>query len=329
MQPQGQGMQPQGVRPPGMQQPVQPQGMRPSGTQPQWQQLQPQPQWHPQPQPQWQPHWKELERERQMRQEWERERQRHENEQQDRERQQQARAEAMVLEQLRAAREAKQLQMQQLSTGAPPELRCCKCNLPSAAMNELRVCCAAECSRAYHPRCLRSPPAPGSDPTWLCPRCAPRQSAAERRAKFLKWSGAASVPNEPSPPTLQALEDEETPAAAAVAAAMAAASNKWAAAKAKCIKGRRPLPPPATEASEEEEEEADEQEQQEQQEQQQEQGRGQDLCFMTASDAMFDVPPPSVRRGAPAARGKKRARPGSTLHVGMRVDARWGGLKTW
>ena len=257
-----------------------------------------------------------------MRQEWERERQRHENEQQDRERQQQARAEAMVLEQLRAAREAKQLQMQQLSTGAPPELRCCKCNLPSAAMNELRVCCAAECSRAYHPRCLRSPPAPGSDPTWLCPRCAPRQSAAERRAKFLKWSGAASVPNEP-PPTLQALEDEETPAAAAVAAAMAAASNKWAAAKAKSVKGRRSLPPPATRAGEEEEEEADEQEQQEQQ------GRGQDLCFMTASDAMFDVPPPSVRRGAPAARGKKRARPGSTLHVGMRVDARWGGLKTW
>ena len=241
-----------------------------------------------------------------------------------------------MLEQLNAAREAKQLQMQQLSTGAPSEagttLRCCKCNLPPAAGNELRVCCAAECSRAYHPRCLRSPPAPGSDSTWLCPRCAPRQSAAERRAKFLKWSGAAPAPSEPSPPTLQVPEGEETPAAAAVAAAMAAASNKWAAAKpaaakAKSVKGRRPLPPPATEAAEEEEEEADEREQEEEEEE--EEGQGQDLCPMTASDAVFDVLPPSVRRDASAARGKKRARPESTLHVGMRVDARWSSLKTW
>ena len=113
---------------------------------------------------------------------------------------------------------------------------------------------------------------------------------------------------------------------------MAAASNKWAAAKpaaakAKSVKGRRPLPPPATEAAEEEEEEADEREQEEEEEE--EEGQGQDLCPMTASDAVFDVLPPSVRRDASAARGKKRARPESTLHVGMRVDARWSSLKTW
>ena len=109
---------------------------------------------------------------------------------------------------------------------------------------------------------------------------------------------------------------------AAVAAAMAAASNKWSAARAKNVQGRRFFPPPATEAGEEEA--AEEQEQREH-----EQARGQGRCPMGGSDAMIDPQPSSGGQGASAARGKKRARAESPLHVGMRVDARWSGLKTW
>ena len=67
----------------------------------------------------------------------------------------------------------------------------------------------------------------------------------------------------------------------------------------------------------------------EQGEREHEQARGQGRCPMGGSDAMIDPQPSSGGQGASAARGKKRARAESPLHVGMRVDARWSGQKTW